>query len=82
MNSCNILFFATLKERAGVRQITLDLPNDVSVAELRIILKDQFPALSTVIPNAIIAVNREYALDKSKIPPNAEIALFPPVSGG
>lgn len=82
MNSCNILFFATLKDRAGVRQITLDLPHEVSVAEFRSILINQYPALRTVIPNAIIAVNREYALDEMKIPLNAEIALFPPVSGG
>ena len=82
MNSCNILFFATLKDRAGVRQMTLDLPNQVTVGEFRVIIKNQFPDLRTVIPNAIIAVNREYARDEIQIPPNAEIALFPPVSGG
>ncbi len=31
---------------------------------------------------ALISVNQEFAFDDDIIPENAEIALFPPVSGG
>lgn len=82
MNSCNILFFATLRDRTGVRQIILDLPNEATVRDLKTILTNRFPELRAVIPNVIIAVNREYALDDLQIPQSAEVALFPPVSGG
>lgn len=30
----------------------------------------------------LVAINKEYAFDGEQIPANAEIALFPPVSGG
>jgi molybdopterin converting factor subunit 1 len=82
MSSCKILFFATLKDRAGVRQVKLELPDGMTVREFKVMLQKQFPSITPVLPNALIAVNREYALDDTLIPPEAEIALFPPVSGG
>jgi molybdopterin converting factor subunit 1 len=82
MSSCKVLFFATLKDRAGVRQSILELPDRITVRELKVILQERFPTISPILPNALIAVNREYALDDTPIPPEAEIALFPPVSGG
>ena len=30
----------------------------------------------------LITINREYAFDEAVIPPGAELAMFPPVSGG
>jgi molybdopterin converting factor subunit 1 len=82
MSLCKVLFFATLKDRAGVRQSTLELPEGITVRELKVILQEHFPSIKPVLPNALIAVNREYALDDTPIPSEAEIALFPPVSGG
>jgi molybdopterin converting factor subunit 1 len=82
MSLCKVLFFATLKDRTGVRQTTLDIPDGTKVSELKGILEDRFPSLSLLLPNALIAVNREYALNDLVIPPEAEIAIFPPVSGG
>jgi molybdopterin converting factor subunit 1 len=82
MSSCKVLFFATLRDRTGVRQSTLELPDGITVRELKVILQEHFPSITPVLPNALIAVNREYALDDTLIPPEAEIALFPPVSGG
>ncbi len=82
MNACKILFFATLKDRAGLRQYEIDLPLGITVGDLKSIIGDHFPALSSLIPHALIAVNREYAQDERVIPEGAEIAFFPPVSGG
>ncbi len=82
MNRCKILFFATLKDRAGLRQSEIDLPPGITVGDLKSIISDQFPPLATLLPHALIAVNREYAQDERVIPERAEIAFFPPVSGG
>jgi molybdopterin converting factor subunit 1 len=82
MSLCKVLFFATLKDLAGVRQSVLELPEGITVGELKIMLQEHFPAIKPVLTNALIAVNREYALDDKLIPFEAEIALFPPVSGG
>jgi molybdopterin converting factor small subunit len=30
----------------------------------------------------LVSVNKEYAFDEAAIPQDAEVALFPPVSGG
>jgi molybdopterin converting factor small subunit len=32
--------------------------------------------------SVLFTINREYAFDDALVPPNAEVALFPPVSGG
>jgi molybdopterin converting factor small subunit len=40
------------------------------------------PRLEKVRTSMMTAINREYARDEQVIPENAEIAYFPPVSGG
>ena len=40
------------------------------------------PALATVLPTALVAVNHEFAFDEDVVPEDAEVAIFPPVSGG
>jgi molybdopterin converting factor subunit 1 len=77
-----ILFFATLKERAGLRETTLDLAEGTRISELKAILGERFPSLSPALGSTLVSINREYALDDDLIPADSEIALFPPVSGG
>lgn len=82
MNRITVLFFATLKERAGVRQVEVELPPQAQVRDLKTALGEQFPQLAPALDSALVAVNREYAFDEDAIPAEAEVALFPPVSGG
>jgi molybdopterin synthase catalytic subunit len=82
MNKVKILFFATLKEKAGTVQAELELPEHTSVAALRKVLVERFPNLPNSASAMLVAVNKEYAFDQEEIPAGAEIALFPPVSGG
>lgn len=81
-NEIKVLFFATLKERAGKAQITLRIPDGTPVGELKEILSDQVPELGPAMDSALVSINREYAFDEDIIPANAEVAIFPPVSGG
>ena len=62
--------------------MTLDLPEDASVKDLKKRLADQFPALAPALDSALVSLNREFAFDDDQIPFQAEAALFPPVSGG
>jgi MoaE-MoaD fusion protein len=82
MNQINVLFFATLKNLAGVNRTILDLPEGARVVDLKALLVERFPGLKSGLPSSLIAVNQEFAFDEDLIPANAEIALFPPVSGG
>ena len=82
MNHVKLLFFATLRERAGTRSMELDIPAELTVQGLKDKLSSEFPNLKDSMSSVLITINREYAFDDAVIPPNAELAMFPPVSGG
>jgi molybdopterin converting factor subunit 1 len=82
MNKIKVLFFATLKEKAGVGETELEIPDSISVADFKQLLFKQFPNLPHSTANLLVAINKEYAFDQELIPAGAEVALFPPVSGG
>lgn len=77
-----ILLFANLKDRAGTREVELDLPARVTAADLKARLAEAYPALKPMLITAIVAVDQVFAANDTLIPEGAEIALFPPVSGG
>jgi len=77
-----VLFFATLKDRAGTNRQALELPAEATVADLKKILIEQFPAIKPLLGNILVSINQNFSFDEDKIPDSAEVALFPPVSGG
>jgi molybdopterin synthase catalytic subunit len=72
-----VRLFAMLRERAGAREVTLDLPEGARV-------RDAVAALGDVADGVpvVMAVNREYAPEDAPLDPGDELALIPPVSGG
>jgi len=77
-----LLYFATLKARSGIGRETLEVDGVLTVNRLRQILVQRHPALAEALPSAVIAVNRNFAFGEDVIPDGAEVAVFPPVSGG
>jgi CTP:molybdopterin cytidylyltransferase MocA/molybdopterin converting factor small subunit len=77
-----VRLFAVAKERAGRAEITVELSLPATVADLRVALALQHPALAELVPRVMIAVNTDYAGDCTLILPGANVALIPPVSGG
>jgi molybdopterin synthase catalytic subunit len=82
VTSYRVLFFATFRDRAGQQRAEVTLPDGATVADLKARIGMDFPALRELLDHALIAVNQKYAFDGDILPPQAEIALFPPVSGG
>lgn len=82
MNRVKLLLFATLRDRAGTRSMELEIPSDLTVQGLKDKLSVEYPNLRDSMSSVLITINREYAFDDAIIPPNAELAMFPPVSGG
>ena len=82
MNHVKLLFFATLRDRAGARSMELDIPSDLTVEGLKDKISNEYPNLKDSMSSVLITINREYAFDEAVIPENAELAMFPPVSGG
>jgi molybdopterin converting factor subunit 1 len=82
MNNVKVLLFATLRDVIGARSLEMELPVETTVGQLKDLLVQQHPPLSQMRESMMVALNREYAGDDQQIPQNAEIAFFPPVSGG
>ena len=82
MNQVTTLFFATLRDRVGVKSIEIQIPAQTKVSDFKTILLERFPSLAGSVNHTLISINHEYASNETVIPNNAEIALFPPVSGG
>jgi molybdopterin converting factor small subunit len=81
--SSTILLFALAREKAGAQTLTVDLLPNPTVGDLKAALARTCPALTPLLPTLRIAINSEYALDDHQpIPPGAELAAIPPVSGG
>ena len=82
MNHVKVLFFATLRDRAGTKSADLDIPADTTVQGLKDLVVAAYPGLQQMMETVVISINREFAFDDSVVPENAEVAMFPPVSGG
>lgn len=77
-----VRFFATLRDRAGMTEVSLDLPAGATVAELTGLIATQYPALAPALPSSIISINEEFAFSDQVIQAGDRAAIFPPVSGG
>jgi molybdopterin converting factor subunit 1 len=77
-----VLFFANLREKVGQSKIQMQLSQGARVQDFKSTILEQFPELAQNINHTLVSVNREFAFDEDLIPTGAEIALFPPVSGG
>lgn len=66
-----------LRERAGARELTLELPDGSRVSDAL----DELGELAAGLP-LVMAVNREYAPEEQVLDAGDELALIPPVSGG
>lgn len=82
MNRVKLLFFATIRERAGTKSLEMDVFDDLTILGLKDKLAVDYPNLKESLKSVLITINREYAFDEAVIPQNAEIGMFPPVSGG
>ncbi len=72
-----VRLFAMLRERAGARELTLELPEGARVSDALAALGN----LAAGLP-LVMAVNREYAPEEQVLDAGDELALIPPVSGG
>lgn len=77
-----VLLFAAAKQAAGRPEVSVDLPEGGTVADLRAALAVAVPALAGLLPSVRIALGAEYAADGDPVPAGVEAAVIPPVSGG
>jgi molybdopterin converting factor small subunit len=77
-----VRLFAMARQRVGSPEVVLDWIEPFTVGALKRALAAAYPDLAPIVPSSMIAVAGEYASDDDAIPPGAEVAVIPPVSGG
>jgi molybdopterin converting factor subunit 1 len=77
-------FFAMLKGLVGREEAELEIPGEISMAELKTIIKKEYPVLADLIDKrgVLISVNQEFAGNEMTIKDGDEVAFLPPFSGG
>ena len=74
--------FASIKEETGRDQLTLELPDDARASDVMAAVAAMFPGTARLLPTARIAIDQAFVSADHPVPPGAEVAIIPPVSGG
>ena len=77
-----VQFYSQLKEIVGATELTLDVPDGTTVAELLGRLYHEFPRLEKWDRTLLVGVGVEFVERDYRIQPNDQIAIMPPVQGG
>ena len=77
-----VKFFAILRERVGASEITKEIKEGSTVADLWAALKKDYPKLAPVDMRLLYAVNRNYVNGEYALKERDEVVFVPPVSGG
>ena len=80
--TCTVRLFARARDLAGADTLAVELPEGSTVGSLREAMRAACPALAGLLGRSAIAVGNDFARDDAPVPPNVEVALLPPVSGG
>lgn len=78
-----VLFFASLRDKAGQEQVDFESNGEVTVGEIKESLKaknDNFQ--NALAGNVLSAVDQEMVNDAYVVSDGSEVAFFPPVTGG
>ena len=76
----NVLLFSSYAEAFGASSVAIELHDEARVADLITKIRDMAGARS--LPDALIAVNQDYAPSHRVLKAGDEIAVIPPVAGG
>lgn len=77
-----LLFFATLKDIVGARQLEIEMPAGATVSDVLSNLESTYPRIRDYRTVVLTAINEEYVDQAARVQDGDEVAIFPPVSGG
>lgn len=80
-DTLRIALFAGMAEAAGTRTAEIRWQGG-SVADLRADLEAAYPAIAGLLARSAVAIGNRYATEDADVPPTADVAIIPPVSGG
>lgn len=77
-----VLYFASLRDRAGASEETIEVPETSDVAALWAAAQERHPRLCEVVIRPLAACDMTYAAWDRPLSGVVEVAFLPPVSGG
>lgn len=77
-----VLYFASLRGKAGVKEERLSLPDGANVASLLSLVAERRPELARHMGTVLVSINQDFAYPEDLLSDGDEVAMFPPVSGG
>jgi molybdopterin converting factor subunit 1 len=77
-----ILYFASLKDRAGASEETMEVADSSDVAALWTVVQERHPRLREMTTRPLVACDMTYAPWDRPLGGVLEVAFLPPVSGG
>ena len=77
-----VLYFASLRDRAGVAEETVEMPAGSKAADLWSELARRHPDLARFTVRPLVACDKAYATWETPLEGVREVAFLPPVSGG
>jgi molybdopterin synthase sulfur carrier subunit len=73
-----VKFFASLREQVGLTEVQIELIEVKTVGEIWAQVCDNAPLPTHIL----MAVNKEYSNQETRVQDGDEVAFFPPVTGG
>jgi sulfur-carrier protein len=77
-----VKFFAILRERAGAGEVSKEIADGSTVADLWRQLQKDYPKLDVPGIRLLYAVNQNYVGIEHRLSDRDEVVFIPPVSGG
>ncbi len=78
----NVVFFASLVDIVGSRQLNLDIGDGARVGDVLDQLESSYPRFKAYRSVLLTALNEDYVESSRTLAEGDELAVFPPVSGG
>lgn len=77
-----VKLFGRLRELSGNSQIIFDEVQTITAGEILLNLQQRFPAIKTLSPRLLMAVNGNVAAEDSVVTAGDDVAILTPFSGG
>jgi molybdopterin synthase sulfur carrier subunit len=77
-----VQFFAQLRDLTGARELSIDLKERASIADLLEKIYEQMPALRAHDAGILVGAGVEFVDRNYKLKPGDKISIMPPVQGG
>lgn len=77
-----IRYFASLREITGEQEEQLTVPDEATIADVRIMLLTRYLQLKSVLERCVYAVNHRYVPAETLLKEGDELVFIPPTGGG